>query len=124
MMIGERISDRLNATGMSQAELARRVKVDQSTINGLIKGTAKSSRHLHRIARELGTTAAYLAGETSDSSASDYDQQLTSEEREWLELLRALPTADRRATMRLLRLAASGARLVNKSSEHAHEIVG
>lgn len=51
---------------MSQAELARRCGLDQSTINGLIRGSARSSRHLHRIARELGTTAEYLSGETSD----------------------------------------------------------
>lgn len=66
MTVGERISERLQVQGLSQAELARRVNVDQSTINGLIRGSARTSRHLHRIARELSTTAAYLSGETDD----------------------------------------------------------
>lgn len=66
MTIGTRIKDRLAALGISQAELARRVGLRQSTINGLIRGEARSSRHLHEIARELETTVAYLKEETED----------------------------------------------------------
>jgi phage repressor protein C with HTH and peptisase S24 domain len=66
MTVGQRVAELLDATGLSQAELARRVNVDQSTINGLIRGSARSSRHLHKIARELGTTWEYLTGETND----------------------------------------------------------
>jgi phage repressor protein C with HTH and peptisase S24 domain len=51
---------------MSQSELARRVALGQTTINSLIRGDSRTSRHLHRIARELGTTPAYLTGETDD----------------------------------------------------------
>lgn len=39
----------------------------QSTINGLIRGEQRSTTYLHQIARELRTTAAYLAGETNDA---------------------------------------------------------
>jgi len=109
---------------MSQAELARRVKVDQSTINGLIKGTAKSSRHLHRIARELGTTPAFLLGEVSDPSGDHPAVEFTSEEREWVELLRTLPSADLRATIRLLRLASRGALAASPDKKSAHEVAG
>jgi phage repressor protein C with HTH and peptisase S24 domain len=66
--IGERISDRLIELGISQAELARRVGVAQPTINNLIHRNKVGTKHLHRIARELQTTPAYLSGETDDPS--------------------------------------------------------
>lgn len=114
MTIGERIALLLEATEMSQAELARRVKIDQSSINGLIRGATKTSRHLHRIASELGTTPAYLTGETDDPAGAGISASLTSEEREWVELLRTLPTADRRATVHLVRSLANCARIVGE----------
>ena len=66
--VGQRISERLAILKMSQAELARRVKISQPTINALIHGDSSSSKHLHRIAAELQTSAAYLAGETDDDA--------------------------------------------------------
>lgn len=51
---------------MSQTELARRVGLSQPTINNLIHRSKVGSKHLHRIARELQTTPAYLSGETDD----------------------------------------------------------
>lgn len=68
MGMGERVLERLQAADISQAELARRVGVSQPTINNLIHRGKLGSRYLHRIARELGTTPAYLAGETDDPS--------------------------------------------------------
>jgi phage repressor protein C with HTH and peptisase S24 domain len=68
MIIPDRIAARLRGTGLSQSELARRVGVGQSTINGLVKGEQRSSSHLHKIARELGTSIAYLEGDTDDPS--------------------------------------------------------
>ncbi len=66
--LGDRVEERLKKLGLSQAELARRVKVSQPTINALIRGNNTSSKHLHRIAAELETSPAYLAGETDDNS--------------------------------------------------------
>lgn len=66
MTLGERIEERLRAMKISQSELARRVGVSQPTINQLISGTAQGSKHLHRIAAELGTSPAYLLGESDD----------------------------------------------------------
>lgn len=66
MVIGERVQERLKAMGLSQAELARRVGVSQPTINNLIHRSKKGSTQLHRIARCLGTTTAYLEGEVDD----------------------------------------------------------
>lgn len=68
MSVGGRIQERLAKLGISQAELARRVKVAQPTINALIKGGSATSKHLHRIAAELETSPAYLAGETDDDA--------------------------------------------------------
>jgi len=69
MTLGERLLERLSAAGLSQAELARRVGITQPSINHLIKRGVGGSSHLHKIARELGTTPAYLTGETDDPSA-------------------------------------------------------
>lgn len=52
--------------GLSQSELARRIGVSQQNIHRLVSGKAYGSRHLHKIARELGTSPAYLAGEIDD----------------------------------------------------------
>lgn len=53
---------------VSGAELARRVGVKQPSISRLLTGDASGSKHLHIIARALGTTAEYLTGETDDPS--------------------------------------------------------
>lgn len=66
MTLGARIEERRIAIGISQAELARRVGVRQSTINSLINGDSRSSRSIVKIAQVLHTTPAYLAGEISD----------------------------------------------------------
>lgn len=68
MTVGERIAERISALGISQAELARRVKVAQPTINALVNGNSTGSKHLHKIAAELETSPAWLAGETDDPS--------------------------------------------------------
>lgn len=66
MIVGHRIRERLEQLGMSQSELARRTGVTQGTIGGLVIGKSRSSTHLHKIARHLQTTAAYLSGDTDD----------------------------------------------------------
>jgi transcriptional regulator with XRE-family HTH domain len=102
MSVGERVLERLTALNMSQAELARRTGLAQPTINNLIHRAKIGSKHLHRIARELGTTPAYLSGETDDPTAGDpSEQRLTSEEQRFLEIYRQLPKKDR-AAMKLL----------------------
>ena len=66
MIVGERVSELLSRRGLTQAELARRAKLHQSTINGLVRGDQRSSTKIDKIARILATTPAYLEGETDD----------------------------------------------------------
>lgn len=68
MTVGERIAKLRADLGLSQSELARRANVSQATIAKLEKGFTSGSSHIHRIARELGTTPQYLTGETDDPS--------------------------------------------------------
>lgn len=86
-MLGERISDRLEKTGLSQSELARRTGVSQPTIAHLVKGRSTSSSHLHKIARELGTTVGYLTGETNDPAAGAVPAPTEREIAEHLDLV-------------------------------------
>lgn len=93
---------------MSQAELARRIPVDQSTINGLIRGHSRSSKHLHRIARELQTTAAYLTGETDDPETELPTFMLNHEERQWIDYLHQLGEPERKSFITIMKSLIDG----------------
>ncbi len=77
MTMGERIEERLHAKGWSQAELARRIGVQSTSIWKLVTGASQGSKHLHRIARELDTTAEYLTGETDDPAPGNGGERRT-----------------------------------------------
>lgn len=68
-VLPERFRDRLEIVSVSQAALARKIGVSQATIAKLALGVSSGSKHLHKIARELGTTPEYLTGETDDPTA-------------------------------------------------------
>jgi transcriptional regulator with XRE-family HTH domain len=103
VIVGPRIRERLKSRGLSQSELARRVRLDQSTISGLIKGDQQSSTKLHLIARELETTPAYLSGETDDPTAIIPDEPTyDSETRNLLDSFSMISAADRRAIVQLV----------------------
>lgn len=104
MKIGRRIEERRKALGISQSQLARDAGLSQSTINGLIHGHAHSSTHLHRIARALKTTPAYLACETDDPGRDAPDpDELTPEEAALVTNWRRLSIEDRRALDRVIK---------------------
>lgn len=89
---------------LSQSELARRVGVSQATIYKLLTGESFGSRHLHRIARELGTTPAYLTGETDDPTADAPPvPELSFDQRDLVECFAVLTPADRAALLQLAR---------------------
>ena len=66
MRTGERIAKLRQALGLSQTQLAVQAGVSQPTIGKLESGISSGSSHLHKIARVLQTTPAYLVGETDD----------------------------------------------------------
>jgi DNA-binding XRE family transcriptional regulator len=66
MGLGARIEARRKEIGISQAELARRVGVRQSTMNSLINGNSRTTRSIVELARELSTTPHYLMGLSDD----------------------------------------------------------
>lgn len=101
MRLGIRIEERLASLSMSQAELARRTGVPQTTINSLVRGKSRTSPHLIKLARELQTTPAYLTGEVEDPSAEFPDFTLTAPERDWVELLRGMDSETRSAMLRI-----------------------
>lgn len=107
MNLSDRIKARLQELGLSQAELARRAKIPQTTVNGLVQGKSRTSVHLVRIARELQTTPAYLVGETDDPQGQLPDFPVTADEQAWLELFRGLDSRDKAAITQLLRTLAS-----------------
>ncbi|WP_159977815.1 MULTISPECIES: S24 family peptidase [unclassified Novosphingobium] len=66
MINAERVAERMKAMGYSQSSLARAVGVSQATIGKIVTGHSSGSSYLHKIARLLQTTAAYLEGEVDD----------------------------------------------------------
>jgi phage repressor protein C with HTH and peptisase S24 domain len=64
----DRLKERMELLGLSQSELGRRVGISQTSVYKLLVGSASGSKHLHLIARALGTTPAYLSDETDDPS--------------------------------------------------------
>lgn len=102
--VGSRIKERLVGLGMSQAELARRVHLSQPAINGLVQGKARSTPELHRIARELETTPAYLTGETDDPHADAPEAPtLNYEQLELIEYHARLSRADQQILIQVAR---------------------
>jgi transcriptional regulator with XRE-family HTH domain len=104
VVIADRLRERMQALGLSQAELARRVGVRQPTIFKLTTGGGYGSKHLHRIARELQTTPAYLTGETDDPvDGAPPEPVLSYDERELVECNRGLTVGDRALLLQLAR---------------------
>jgi transcriptional regulator with XRE-family HTH domain len=106
MSIGDRIRDRLKATGLTQADLVRRSGVKQSTLSSILQRGARSTPHLLNLATALQTTPAYLLGETDDPESETADESFSVEERELVGLIRKLSRQDFEAMAQLLRTLA------------------
>lgn len=111
MGIGARIEQRRKLVGISQAELARRVGVRQSTLHSLISGKSRSTRSMRELARELGTTLEYLMGETDDpDEGAAPPPELDFADRELLESFHILAIDDQRALLQIVRSMAGRAK--------------
>jgi len=102
MTLARRLKERMGAVRKSQAELARDVGVSQQAIGKLVNGDSRATVHLTRIARALGTTAAYLACETDDPAGNGPEIDLTPEEEKLLSIYRELDKKDQAALRRLI----------------------
>lgn len=105
MALGARIEERRLALGISQAELARLAGVPQTTMNGLIRGSSRTTPHLIRIARALRTTPAYLMAETDDPATELPVPVFSLEELELITLLRGISPKSRQALLHFARIA-------------------
>lgn len=67
MTVGNRLKTRLEELGLKQNELAKRLGISPSTLNGYIKDYREPDiKTLERLAKELDTTVEYIAtGEPS-----------------------------------------------------------
>lgn len=109
MALGHRVRDLMAEKGLSQAELARRIGVAQPSIYAIIHRNKTGTRTLHKLARELETTAAYLSGETDDPAADQpTPTPISSDAREMVDHFESLGPADRRALLQIARSMAAG----------------
>lgn len=69
MFRADRLTALMRAKGVSQADLARRVGVSTTAIWKLVNEPGQGSKHLHKIARVLGTTPEYLTNESDEAEA-------------------------------------------------------
>jgi len=91
----------MEALDISQTELARRVGCAPKSIAVILQGRVQRSRLLPAIARVLGVSVAYLAGETRKAVRPGAAGAPTTAERELLERIRSLSVADRQIVFRL-----------------------
>lgn len=63
---GDRLKALMDANNISQSALARAVGISPTSIWKLLNEPSQGSKHTHKIARHLGTTADFLMGESDD----------------------------------------------------------
>lgn len=76
--------------------------MSQTTIYKLVSGDGYGSKYLHRIARELQTTAAYLAGETDDPAVEMPEDHLDHDEQRWVWYWRRLDEKRQKSFVNIL----------------------
>lgn len=108
MIVSDRLREQMKRCDVSQSELARRIGVSQQAISRLVAGAVVGSKNLHRIARELGTTPAYLTGETDDPDAdAPPEPTLNREDRALFDAFHQLEAVERAALLQVVQLMAS-----------------
>lgn len=116
MKRNERIRERRKALHMTAEELGEKIGRDRATVYRYESGRFQKMdiEILKKIAAALGTSAAYLNGETDDPDSRVWDRPLrddplvlTAEEEDLIRKLRALPDDGRRDILRILEIAYS-----------------
>lgn len=64
--VGDRIQERIDALGLTQAAIAREIGVSPQAISKMVKGDTREPQRLYQIARALKTSPEYLLGESDD----------------------------------------------------------
>lgn len=99
---------------ITQAMMVRELGLSQGAISKIVNNSPSGSSHLHRVARMLQTTPAYLTGETADADAdAPPPPVLSRDEAELVEHYRSLTPHDRETILRTAR-ALSGAAMPSK----------
>lgn len=116
MKRNERIRERRKALHMTAEELGEKIGRDRATVYRYESGRFQKMdiEILKKIAAALGTSPAYLNGETDDPDSRVWDVPLhdaplilTAEEEDLIRKLRALPDDGRRDILRILEIAYS-----------------
>ena len=109
MIDGGRVASRMADLGLSQAAVARQVGVSQPTIYKMIHENKSGSVHLHKVARVLLTTPAFLTRETDDPDSDAPDAPLLGQDDlELLDLIQTLDPKSRAALVQIVRALAAG----------------
>lgn len=77
----------MNAKGLTQAELARRVGVSPAAIQQLLNGSSKTSRSIRHIARELEVSVDWLEGSVVEKDLSIEKSELSISNLETVNLM-------------------------------------
>lgn len=86
-----RIKERCKITGVSQKHLCDAVGKSKQYLNNVWDGKCSAtSDEISSFASILSTTPAYLTGETDDPAPTNSPDELSSEEKELLELYRSV----------------------------------
>lgn len=76
MFRGDRLAQLLKQQGLSHGALAKRVGVSTTAIWKLVNQPAQGSKHIHRIAAELGTSPEYLMNESDIAAPTGLSDRL------------------------------------------------
>lgn len=103
-IIGSRLKALIDDRGTSQSELARATGMSQPSVARLITGLTRETGKLLELARALRTTPEYLVGYTDDAEAvPGIGRQLSTEEREVLEMFHSMTPRGRDAIYYIMR---------------------
>lgn len=90
-IIKERVQSACKLSGISQKHLCELLNKDRAFLSNVFRGyCAITDDQVQTIADALHTTSAYLTGETDDPSPTGSPDELSSEEKELLELYRSV----------------------------------